>query len=44
MTDPTGSAVHLIQVALTPVFLLSGIGILLGLFNTRQARVADEMA
>jgi len=44
MTDPTGSAVHLIQVALTPVFLLSGIGILLGLFNTRLARAADEMA
>jgi len=44
MTDPTGSAAQLIQVALTPVFLLSGTGILLGLFNTRLARVADEMA
>ena len=44
MTDPTGDVAHLIQTALTPVFLLSGIGILLGLFNTRLARVSDDMA
>ncbi len=44
MSDPTGDVAHLIQTALTPVFLLSGIGILLGLFNTRLARVSDDMA
>ena len=35
-------AAHLIQVALTPVFLLSGIGALLNVFATRLARVADQ--
>ena len=33
---------HIVQVALTPVFLLSGIGTLLGMFNLRQNRVADH--
>jgi len=33
---------HLVQVALTPVFLLSGIGTLLNMFNQRQNRVADH--
>ena len=42
--DPTGGIAHIIQTALTPVFLLSGIGELLGLFNTRLARVSDHMA
>ena len=32
-----------IQVALTPVFLLSGIGTLLNVFTTRLARVTDHM-
>ena len=32
---------HVIQVALTPVFLLSGIATLLNVFSTRLARVAD---
>lgn len=36
------SIAHLIQVALTPVFLLSGIGSLLNMFNTRLARVSDH--
>lgn len=36
------SAVHLIQVALTPVFLLSGIAALLNVFAGRLARVADQ--
>jgi hypothetical protein len=35
------SIAHVIQVALTPVFLLSGIGALLNVFNTRLARVSD---
>ncbi len=33
---------HIIQVALTPVFLLSGIGTLLNMFNTRLSRVSDH--
>ena len=36
------SVAHIIQVALTPVFLLSGIGTLLNVFNVRLARVADH--
>jgi len=37
-------AAHLIQVALTPVFLLSGIAALLNVFAARLARVADQQA
>jgi hypothetical protein len=33
---------HVIQVALTPVFLLSGIGTLLNMFNTRLSRLSDH--
>ena len=40
--DALDSTTHIIQVALTPVFLLSGIGTLLNVFNTRLARVADH--
>src|ERR1700674_5885802 len=43
----TGSALdtvaHIIQVSLTPVFLLSGIATLLNVFSTRLARVADRV-
>jgi hypothetical protein len=35
---------HVIQVALTPIFLLSGIATLLNVFATRLARVADVVA
>src|SRR5579862_2238048 len=38
-----GSVVHIIQVSLTPVFLLSGIATLLNVFSTRFARVADQV-
>jgi Protein of unknown function (DUF2721) len=38
------SIAHVIQVALTPVFLLSGIGALLNVFNTRLARVSDHVS
>ena len=38
-----GSVVHIIQVSLTPVFLLSGIATLLNVFSTRLARVADQV-
>jgi hypothetical protein len=45
--DNTGSALdtvaHIIQVALTPVFLLSGIATLLNVFSARLARVADRV-
>src|ERR1700694_3799215 len=45
--DNTGSALdtvaHIIQVALTPVFLLSGIATLLNVFSARLARVADQV-
>ena len=37
------TAGHLIQVALTPVFLLSGIAALLNVFASRLARVADRL-
>jgi hypothetical protein len=38
-----GAVVHIIQVSLTPVFLLSGIATLLNVFSTRFARVADQV-
>ncbi|MGE7414030.1 DUF2721 domain-containing protein [Methylobacterium tarhaniae] len=43
--DPSqvDSTAHIIQVALTPVFLLSGIATLLNVFSTRHARVADQV-
>ncbi len=37
------TAAHLVQVALTPVFLLSGIAALLNVFAGRLARVADRL-
>ena len=42
--DPVGAVAHIVQTALTPIFLLNGIGTLLALFNTRLARVRDHMA
>lgn len=41
--DSVDSVAHIIQVALTPVFLLSGVASLLGVFSTRLARVADRV-
>jgi len=41
-SDAVDSVAHIIQVALTPVFLLSGIGTLLNVFNTRLSRVSDH--
>jgi hypothetical protein len=47
MTPSEASAIavtaRLIQTALTPVFMLSAIGTLLGVFNTRLSRVSDHM-
>lgn len=42
LTDAVDSVAHVVQVALTPVFLLSGIGTLLNVFNTRLSRVSDH--
>ena len=41
---PLDLVAHVIQVALTPVFLLSGVATLLNVFATRLARVADLIA
>jgi hypothetical protein len=41
--DTVESVARVIQVALTPVFLLSGITSLLGVLSTRLARVADRV-
>jgi sulfite exporter TauE/SafE len=37
------SIVHIIQVALTPVFLLAGIATLLNVFSTRLASVSNQV-
>jgi hypothetical protein len=37
------AVVHIIQVSLTPVFLLTGIATLLNVFTTRLGRVADQV-
>jgi hypothetical protein len=37
------SLTHVIQVALTPVFLLSAIAALLNVFSSRLVRVADQV-
>ena len=42
--DAVDGVAHIVQVALTPVFLLSGIGTLLNVFNQRLARVSDHRA
>src|SRR5580698_7078754 len=36
-------AAHVVQLALTPVFLLSATATLLGVFSTRLGRVADRV-
>jgi hypothetical protein len=41
--DKLDSVAHVIQLALTPVFLLTGIGTLINVFSTRLARVADQV-
>jgi hypothetical protein len=39
-----GDITHIIQTALAPIFLLSGIGSLLNVFNQRLVRVSDHVA
>jgi hypothetical protein len=43
VSESVDSIAHVIQIALTPVFLLSGIASLLSVFSTRLARVADRV-
>ncbi|WP_158915604.1 DUF2721 domain-containing protein [Caulobacter sp. S45] len=44
MTTPTlETAAHIVQLALTPIFLLSGVATLLSVFSTRLGRVADQV-
>jgi hypothetical protein len=43
VTDRIDTVAHVIQVALTPVFLLTGVSSLLGVLATRLARVADRV-
>ena len=43
MADPVlESAAHVVQLALTPVFLLSGVAALVNVFSTRLGRVSDQ--
>jgi hypothetical protein len=41
-SDALEAAAHVVQLALTPVFLLSGIAALLNVFAVRLGRVADQ--
>lgn len=43
LADSVDSVAHVIQIALTPVFLLSGIASLLSVFSTRLGRVSDRV-
>lgn len=36
------AAAHVVQLALTPIFLLTGIASLLNVFSTRLGRIADQ--
>jgi hypothetical protein len=38
------SIIHVIQTALTPIFLLTAVASLLGVFTTRLARISDQVA
>ena len=43
MADPAiEAAAHIVQLALTPVFLLSGVAALVNVFSTRLGRVSDQ--
>ncbi len=47
MIESTGNSldmvVHIIQISLTPIFLLTAVANLLSVFTTRLARVADQV-
>ncbi len=42
MTSQTVDIAHLIQVALTPIFLISAIGVTLNVLTSRLARIVDR--
>jgi hypothetical protein len=44
MTAPPGSSdvAHVIQLAVAPVFLLSGVGVMLNVLTSRLARIVDR--
>jgi hypothetical protein len=41
--SPLDNAAHIVQLALTPVFLLSGVAALLNVFATRLGRISDHV-
>jgi len=41
--SPLDSAAHIVQLALTPVFLLAGVASLLNVFATRLGRISDHV-
>lgn len=43
MQPDVNTAAHVVQLALTPIFLLSGIASLLNVFTTRLGRIADRV-
>ena len=42
-TETLEGVAHIIQLALTPIFLLSGVASLLNVFSTRLGRVSDQV-
>lgn len=42
-TPPVDNAAHVVQLALTPIFLLSGLAALLNVFSTRLGRISDQV-
>ncbi|MGB8250108.1 MAG: DUF2721 domain-containing protein, partial [Azonexus sp.] len=42
LTSQVSSVAHVIQLAVAPVFLLAGVGALLGVLTNRLARVVDR--
>jgi hypothetical protein len=42
LTVQTGEIAHLIQVALTPIFLISAIGVTLNVLTNRLSRIVDR--
>ena len=43
MKEPLSAAAHVIQLALTPIFLLTAVGSLLNVFATRLGRISDRI-
>ena len=39
---PTSGLAHTIEIAITPVFLLSAVGVFLGVLTNRLARIVDR--